>query len=81
MIINIALGIVLGVLLLIVAGIIVVAIGTVVVHLQDRTTQQMQEVRVRHDRIRPEAENYKHMQELKRKAKASNPTHWKEEKE
>lgn len=76
MIINIALGIVLGVVFLIVAGVIAAAIGAGIVHMQDKIQEPQRRI---HTRIRPEAENYKHMQQLKQRAKENNPSHWKEE--
>lgn len=76
MIINIALGVMLGVIFLIVAFVILAAIGAGIVHMQDKIQEPPRRI---HVRIRPEAENYKHMQELKRKAKENNPSHWKEE--
>lgn len=76
MIISIALGIVLGVVFLIVAGVIAAAIGAGIVHMQDKAQQPERRI---HHRIRPEADNYRHMQQLKQRAKASNPSHWKEE--
>lgn len=76
MIINIALGIVLGVVFLIVAGVIAAAIGAGIVHMQDKIQEPPRRI---HTRIRPETENYKHMQALKARAKANNPSHWKEE--
>ena len=77
MIIKIALGVMLGVLFLIIAFIITAAIGAGIVHMQDRIEEPPKKVRVR---IRPEADSYKRMQEIKRKAKENHPEHWKEEK-
>ena len=76
MIIRIALGVMLGVLFLIIAFIVTAAIGAGIVHMQDKIQEPPRRI---HHRIRPEAENYKHMQALKARAKANNPSHWKEE--
>lgn len=76
MIIKIAIGVMLGVLFLIVAFIVMAAIGAGIVHMQDKIEQPQ---RRNHARIRPEAEHYKHMQEIKRKAKENHPEHWKED--
>lgn len=76
MIIKIALGVMLGVLFLIIAFIVTAAIGAGIVHMQDRIEEPQRRV---HTRIRPEADNYKRMQEIKRKAKENHPEHWKEE--
>ena len=76
MIIRIALGVMLGVLFLIIAFIITAVIGAGIVHMQDRIEEPPKKVGVR---IRPEADSYKRMQEIKRKAKENHPEHWKEE--
>ena len=76
MIIKIALGVMLGVLFLIIAFIITAVIGAGIVHMQDRIEEPPRRVKTR---IRPEADSYKRMQEIKRKAKENNPEHWKEE--
>lgn len=76
MIIKIALGVMLGVLFLIIAFVVTVVIGAGIVHMQDRIEEPPKKVRVR---IRPEADNYKRMQELKEKARAQHPEHWKGE--
>ena len=76
MIIKIALGVMLGVLFLIIAFIVTAAIGAGIVHMQDRIEEQPRRVRTR---IRPEADSYKRMQEIKRKARENHPEHWKEE--
>jgi len=76
MIIRIALGVMLGVLFLIIAFIIMAAIGAGIVHMQDRIEEPPKKARVR---IRPEADSYKRMQELKQRARTQHPEHWKGE--
>ena len=76
MIIKIALGVMLGVLFLIIAFIIMAVIGAGIVHMQDRIEEPPCRTRTR---IRPEADSYKRMQEIKKKAKENHPEHWKEE--
>ena len=76
MIIKIALGILLGVVLLIVSGVILVVISAALSRLQ----QEEEQPRRRHKRIRPEASNYERLQEIKQRAKEEHPEHWKEEK-
>lgn len=76
MIIKIALGVMLGVLFLIIAFIIMAVIGAGIVHMQDQIEEPLKKVRTRN---RPEADNYKRMQELKEKARTQHPEHWKGE--
>ena len=76
MIIKIAVGVMLGALFLIIAFIVTAAIGAGIVHMQDKIEQPQRRI---HTRIRPEADSYKRMQEIKRKAKENHPEHWKEE--
>lgn len=76
MIIKIALGVMLGVLFLITVIIIMAAIGASIAYMQNRIEEPPKKVRTR---IRPEADNYKRMQELKEKARTQHPEHWKGE--
>lgn len=76
MIIKIALGVVLGVFLLIAALILAAVICTGIAQVQDRIDRPQRRI---HVRIRPEADNYKHMQELKRRARKAHPERWEEE--
>ena len=75
MIIKIALGILLGVVLLIVCGVILVVVSAALSRLQEEEVK-----RPKHKRIRPEASNYERLQEIKQRAKEEHPEHWKEEK-
>lgn len=75
MIIKIAVGIVLGVVLLLTAGILVLILACFFVRLQDTTKEPEQTV---HVRIRPEKTKYTETQELVKRAKESNPEHWRD---
>lgn len=76
MIINIALGVMLGFVFLFGLIIVIAAASAAIMHIQDKVQEPERRI---HVRIRPERDNYEHMQELKRKARESHPEHWKEE--
>lgn len=78
MIIKIALGIVLGVIFLLVAGILVLVLSCFIVRLQDNAKQPEQKIRVR---IRPEKTKYDETQELVKRAKEIHPEHWRDHRE
>lgn len=74
MIIKIALGILLGFILLGVLILIVCVLSAGIVRAQER----INEAKPIRPRLRPEADNYRRMQEIKNKAKDAHPEHWRD---
>lgn len=74
MIIKIALGILLGFILLGVLILVVCVLSAGIVRAQDRINEMKPII----PRLRPEADNYRRMQEIKKRAKDAHPEHWRD---
>ena len=72
MVINIALGVMLGFMFLGLAVVAICIVSAVIIRAQDQISHSKP---IRH-RTRPETDRYNEMQQMKARAKESHPEHW-----